>query len=260
MSEAPATSIPSKGLVVRGLKKSYGRRAILTHIDFDVQRGEVVAILGPNGAGKTSSFYIVCGLLRADGGQVLLDGQDITRLPMYQRARLGVGYLPQDASIFQGLSAEDNIRAILQLNGKTRTQQRDRLEGLLDEFNLQKVRTALAPALSGGERRRVEIARALASDPEFILLDEPFAGVDPLAVADIRTLVSKLKTYGIGILITDHNVREALEVVDRAFIIYDGTILKAGTPHEIVRDPAVQQHYLGDSMRRSVHLSDDAGR
>lgn len=249
--------LPSKGLVARGLKKSYGKRAILTHIDFDVQRGEVVAILGPNGAGKTTSFYMVCGLVRADGGQVLLDGQDITRLPMYQRARLGVGYLPQDASIFRGLSAEENIRAILELSGKSRSQQKERLEELLDEFNLQKVRTAPAPALSGGERRRVEIARALASDPEFILLDEPFAGVDPIAVADIRTLVAKLKTYGIGVLITDHNVRETLEAVDRAFIIYDGTILKAGTPREIIQDPAVQQHYLGDSMKRSVHLNEE---
>lgn len=246
-----------QGLVARGLQKAYGRRTILSHVDFDVQRGEVVAILGPNGAGKTTSFYMVCGLVRADGGQVLLDGRDITRLPMYQRAKLGVGYLPQDSSIFRGLSAEQNILAILQLTNKTRAQQNDRLEELLDEFSLQNVRKAPAPALSGGERRRVEIARALASDPEFILLDEPFAGVDPIAVADIRALVAKLKTYGIGVLITDHNVRETLEVVDRAFIIYDGTILKAGTPREIIMDPAVQQHYLGDSMKRSVHLIDE---
>ena len=249
--------IPQTGLVARGLKKVYGRRTILTHVDFDVQRGEVVAILGPNGAGKTTSFYMVCGLVKADGGQVLLDGQEITRLPMYQRAKRGVGYLPQDASIFRGLTAEQNIRAILQLGPKTAQQQRERLEELIADFSLEKVRHAPAPALSGGERRRVEIARALASDPEFILLDEPFAGVDPIAVADIRTLVAKLKTYGIGVLITDHNVRETLEVVDRAFIIYDGTILKAGTPREIILDPAVQQHYLGDSMKRSVHMMNE---
>lgn len=255
---SPHQDTPVKsGLIARGLQKAYGRRTILSHVDFDVQRGEVVAILGPNGAGKTTSFYMVCGLVKADGGEVLLDGQDITFLPMYQRAKLGIGYLPQDSSIFRGLTAEQNIRAILQLTGRSRQQQRDRLEELLDEFGLQRVRQAPAPALSGGERRRVEIARALASDPEFILLDEPFAGVDPIAVADIRGLVSKLKTYGIGVLITDHNVRETLEVVDRAFIIYDGTILKAGTPREIIQDPAVQQHYLGDSMKRSVHLSSD---
>ena len=231
---------------------------VLSRVDFDVQRGEVVAVLGPNGAGKTTCFYMVCGLVPADGGQVLLDGQDITRLPMYLRAKFGVGYLPQDASIFRGLTAEQNIRAILQLGRKSRADQHRRLEQLLDEFGLQKVRSVPAPALSGGERRRVEIARALASDPEFILLDEPFAGVDPIAVADIRALVAKLKIYNMGVLITDHNVRETLEVVDRAFIIYDGTILKAGTPREIIQDPAVQQHYLGDSMKRSVHLDPEA--
>ena len=247
---------PATGLVAQGLKKSYGRRTVLSHIDFDVQRGEVVAILGPNGAGKTTSFYMMCGLVKADAGTVTMDGQEITKLPMYMRARLGIGYLPQDSSIFRGLNAEQNISAILQLTGKPRAEQRQRLEQLLDEFGLQRVRKAPAPALSGGERRRVEVARALASDPSYILLDEPFAGVDPIAVADIRALVTKLKTYGIGVLITDHNVRETLEMVDRAFIIYDGTILKSGTPKEIIRDPAVRQHYLGDSMKRSIHMDD----
>ena len=247
---------PATGLVAQGLKKSYGRRTVLSHIDFDVQRGEVVAILGPNGAGKTTSFYMMCGLVKADAGTVTMDGQEITKLPMYMRARLGIGYLPQDSSIFRGLNAEQNISAILQLTGKPRAEQRQRLEQLLDEFGLQRVRKAPAPALSGGERRRVEVARALASDPSYILLDEPFAGVDPIAVADIRALVTKLKTYGIGVLITDHNVRETLEMVNRAFIIYDGTILKSGTPKEIIRDPAVRQHYLGDSMKRSIHMDD----
>ncbi len=254
MTTHPSSS--ATGLVAQGLKKSYGRRAVLSQIDFDVQRGEVVAILGPNGAGKTTSFYMMCGLVKADAGTVTMDGQDITKLPMYMRARLGIGYLPQDSSIFRGLNAEQNISAILQLTGKSRAAQKQRLEQLLDEFGLQRVRKAPAPALSGGERRRVEVARALASEPSYILLDEPFAGVDPIAVADIRALVTKLKTYGIGVLITDHNVRETLEMVDRAFIIYDGTILKAGTPKEIIRDPAVRQHYLGDSMKRSIHLDD----
>lgn len=244
-------------LLAVGLKKSYGRRTVLSRVDFDVRCGEVVAILGPNGAGKTTSFYMMCGLVRPDAGQVILDGQDITRLPMYARARLGIGYLPQDSSIFRGLTAEKNISAVLELGPKSRKAQKARLEQLINEFGLEKVRHAPAPALSGGERRRVEIARALASDPKFILLDEPFAGVDPIAVSDIRTLVKKLKTYGIGVLITDHNVRETLEVVDRAFIIYDGKILKSGTPKEIIQDPAVQQHYLGDSMKRSIHLARD---
>jgi len=247
---------PRNGLVAQGLRKSYGRRAVLSKVDFDVQRGEVVAILGPNGAGKTTSFYMMCGLTKADSGRVIMDGKDITKLPMYIRARMGIGYLPQDSSIFRGLNAEQNISSILQLGNKTKKEQRERLEQLLDDFGLQRVRKAPAPALSGGERRRVEVARALASDPSYILLDEPFAGVDPIAVADIRALVSKLKTYGIGVLITDHNVRETLEIVDRAFIIYDGTILKSGSAKEIIEDPAVQQHYLGDSMKRSSHLND----
>lgn len=240
---------PGEGvLLASGIAKSFGKRQILKDIQLSVRKGEVVGLLGPNGAGKTTSFYIVCGLLRPDAGKISIDGRDITNLPVYRRARLGLGYLPQEASIFRGMNVEKNIMSILQTQYRSRRKRYQKLEELLNDFSIQHIRKSPALALSGGERRRVEIARALAANPKFILLDEPFAGVDPIAVGDIRNLVSQLKNRGIGVLITDHNVRDTLSVVDKAFIIFEGQVLKQGTPTEIVADDRVRRVYLGDNF------------
>jgi len=239
----------SDGLVAHGLAKSYSRRPVVAGVSLTVRRGEAVGLLGPNGAGKTTVFYMITGLIPADRGTIALDGVDITHLPMYQRARRGVGYLPQEASIFRGLSVEDNIRAVLELTLSDRARRERKLSELLDEFHISHLRTAPAVALSGGERRRVEIARALAAGPRFMLLDEPFAGIDPIAISDIRQLVRQLTSRGIGVLITDHNVRETLELIDRALIIHEGRVLMEGTPHEIVDNPDVRRYYLGESFR-----------
>jgi len=239
----------SGGLSIVNLRKSYKRRPVIRDVSLHLNRGEVVALLGPNGSGKTTTFYAIAGLVTPEGGQVLIDGRDVTTLPMYRRARLGIGYLPQEVSIFRGLSVEDNILAVLEISISDRHKQRERLEELLSEFSITHLRRAPALALSGGERRRVEIARCLAADPKYLLLDEPFAGVDPIAVGEIRHLVQDLKSRGIGVLITDHNVRETLEIVDRAYILHDGTVLKHGTTDEIVRDEMVRRVYLGENFR-----------
>ncbi len=238
----------SVGLKVRGLRKSYKRRPVIRDVSLELGRGEAVALLGPNGSGKTTCFYAIAGLVTPEGGVVQIDGRDATLLPMYRRAKLGIGYLPQEMSIFRGLSVEDNILAILEITVKERRKRRDRLETLLSEFSIEHLRRAPALALSGGERRRVEIARCLAADPKYLLLDEPFAGVDPIAVGEIRGLVADLKTRGIGVLITDHNVRETLEIVDRAYILHDGTVLMSGTADEVVQDENVRRVYLGQSF------------
>ncbi|WP_425100752.1 LPS export ABC transporter ATP-binding protein [Tropicibacter sp. S64] len=241
----------SSGLKVTHLRKSYRKRVVIRDVTMTLDRGEVVALLGPNGSGKTTSFYAIAGLVNPDAGQVLIDGRDATYLPMYRRARLGIGYLPQEMSIFRGLSVEDNIAAVLDISEKDRLRRRERLEELLGEFSIEHLRRAPALALSGGERRRVEIARCLAADPKYLLLDEPFAGVDPISVGDIRHLVADLKKRGIGVLITDHNVRETLEIVDRAYILHDGHVLMSGTPEDVVRNENVRRVYLGDSFRMS---------
>lgn len=238
----------SKGLVAQHLKKSYKKRPVLHDVSMSVGRGEAVALLGPNGAGKTTSFYIMTGLIGADSGLITLDGQDITTLPMYRRARLGIGYLPQESSIFRGLNVEDNIRAVLQTQSLNQEDQGHLLEQLLAEFSIGHLRRTPAMALSGGERRRVEIARALACRPQFMLLDEPLAGIDPIAVSDIRDLIKHLKTRGIGVLITDHNVRDCLEIVDRAYILHDGKVLMEGTPADIVASESVRRVYLGEGF------------
>jgi lipopolysaccharide export system ATP-binding protein len=237
------------GLQVRNLRKSYKKRPVIRDVSIDLRRGEVVALLGPNGSGKTTCFYSIAGLVTPEGGQVLIDGKDVTTLPMYRRARLGIGYLPQEVSIFRGLSVEDNILAVLEISVSDRHKRRERLEELLSEFSITHLRRTPALALSGGERRRVEIARCLAADPKYLLLDEPFAGVDPIAVAEIRHLVHDLKSRGIGVLITDHNVRETLEIVDRAYILHDGKVLMSGTTDEVVRDETVRRVYLGENFR-----------
>lgn len=244
-----ALDTPNTGLVAENLQKSIRRRNILKDISFAVRRGEVVALLGPNGAGKTTSFYAVTGLTEVDAGKVTIDGENVTDLPVYRRARLGLGYLPQESSIFRGMTVEENITSILQARHKDSRHVRARLESLLEEFGLTKLRHSPAPALSGGERRRVEIARALAANPAYILLDEPFAGVDPIAIADIRTLVTDLKDRGLGVLITDHNVRETLSLVDRAYIIYEGKVIMEGTPEQIVENQEVRRVYLGEDFR-----------
>jgi lipopolysaccharide export system ATP-binding protein len=241
----------SAGLAVRSLRKSYKRRPVIRDVSMHLNRGEVVALLGPNGSGKTTCFYAIAGLVTPEGGEVLIDGRDVTVLPMYRRARLGIGYLPQEVSIFRGLSVEDNILAVLEITHSDRHKQRERLEELLSEFSITHLRRAPALALSGGERRRVEIARCLAADPKYLLLDEPFAGVDPIAVGEIRSLVQDLKARGIGVLITDHNVRETLEIVDRAYILHDGKVLMSGTTDEVVRDEMVRRVYLGQNFRIS---------
>jgi len=237
------------GLHVRHLRKSYKRRLVIRDVSMTLNRGEVVALLGPNGSGKTTCFYAIAGLVTPEGGQVLIDGRDVTALPMYRRARMGIGYLPQEVSIFRGLSVEDNILAVLEIVVADSHKRRERLEELLSEFSITHLRRAPALALSGGERRRVEIARCLAAEPKFLLLDEPFAGVDPIAVGEIRHLVADLKRRGIGVLITDHNVRETLEIVDRAYILHDGKVLMNGTADEVVRDEMVRRVYLGENFR-----------
>ncbi|NUT01124.1 MAG: LPS export ABC transporter ATP-binding protein [Sphingomonas sp.] len=236
------------GLEVRSIAKAYDRRAVLHDVSLDVHRGEVVGLLGPNGAGKTTCFYSVMGLVKPDSGRIFLDGDDITELPMYRRAILGLGYLPQETSIFRGLTVEQNIMAVLEVAEPDGQARRERLEQLLGEFGLTHLRESAAMALSGGERRRCEIARALAADPSIMLLDEPFAGIDPISIADIRELVRELKKRDIGVLITDHNVRETLDIVDRACIIYDGQVLFAGTPQALVADHEVRRLYLGESF------------
>jgi lipopolysaccharide export system ATP-binding protein len=238
-----------QGLMVRSLSKAYRRRPVLRDVSLHLHRGEVVGLLGPNGAGKTTSFYAIAGLIPPDSGTVAVDGRDVTWLPMYRRAKLGIGYLPQEASIFRGLTVADNIRAILEVAIRDREKRREMLDELLAEFSITHLRRTPAVALSGGERRRVEIARCLAAQPKYVLLDEPFAGVDPLAVADIRKLVRQLTERGIGVLITDHNVRETLEIIDRAYILHDGTVLMSGSPEQVVRDDNVRRVYLGDSFR-----------
>lgn len=239
------------GLRVTSLRKSYKKRMVIRDFSMEVSRGEVVALLGPNGSGKTTTFYMIAGLVYPDGGQVLVDGRDISTLPMYRRARLGIGYLPQEMSIFRGLSVEDNINAVLEIAEKDRHKRRERLEELLSDFSIEHLRRAPALALSGGERRRVEIARCLAANPKYLLLDEPFAGVDPISVGDIRHLVADLKKRGIGVLITDHNVRETLEIVDRAYILHDGKVLMSGTPEDVVQNENVRRVYLGADFKIS---------
>ncbi|MFT0860483.1 LPS export ABC transporter ATP-binding protein [Ancylobacter sp. G4_0304] len=244
------THISGEGILsATGLMKTYGQRTVVRQAGLNVRRGEAVGLLGPNGAGKTTMFYMITGLVRADAGRIELDGHDVTHLPMYRRARLGVGYLPQEASIFRGLSVENNIRAVLEAVEPSRKQREKELDGLLEEFRVTHVRKSPSIALSGGERRRVEIARALASRPTFMLLDEPFAGIDPIAVGDIQTLVRHLTQRGIGVLITDHNVRETLGLIDRAYIIHSGQVLMEGSPDEIVASPDVRRLYLGEEFR-----------
>lgn len=247
--ETVATSVPpASGLAVVSIAKSYDKRVVLSDVSLTVGRGEVVGLLGPNGAGKTTCFYSVMGLVKPDAGRIMLDGNDITPLPMYRRAILGLGYLPQETSIFRGLSVAKNISAVLELSEPDKAAREGKLEKLLDEFGLTRLRDAPAMALSGGERRRAEIARALAADPSIMLLDEPFAGIDPISIADIRDLVKELKTRNIGVLITDHNVRETLDIVDRASIIYDGRVLFAGSPEDLVADANVRRLYLGEGF------------
>lgn len=239
------------GLKIESLRKSYRKRLVISDVSMHLHRGEVVALLGPNGSGKTTCFYSIAGLVTPEGGRVSIDGRDVTRLPMYRRARLGIGYLPQETSIFRGMNVEDNILAVLELSMKDRVRRFERLEELLNEFSIEHLRRSPALALSGGQRRRVEIARCLAANPKYLLLDEPFAGVDPIAVGEIRNLVSDLKKRGLGVLITDHNVRETLDIVDRAYILHDGVVLRSGTAKEIVEDENVRRVYLGENFRLS---------
>ncbi|GBR07577.1 LPS export ABC transporter ATP-binding protein [Gluconobacter frateurii] len=249
MTETPSTaSVLQTGLVASGIGKTYKKRAVVKNVSLQVQRGEAVGLLGPNGAGKTTSFYMIVGLVQPDTGSITLDGADITQLPMYRRARLGVGYLPQEASIFRGLNVEQNIMAALEVIESDPEKRETMLNGLLAEFGITHLRRSPSLALSGGERRRLEIARALASQPNYILLDEPLAGIDPIAVGEIRDLVSHLKDRGIGVLITDHNVRETLEVIDRAYIMHGGQVLMEGTPEAIVANEDVRRVYLGENF------------
>lgn len=251
MDAAPSLTLTegSVGLKVVNLRKSYRRRPVIRDVSLELGRGEVVALLGPNGSGKTTCFYSIAGLVTAEGGQVIVDGRDVSALPMYRRAQLGIGYLPQEMSIFRGLNVEDNILAILEITEPDRKARRERLEQLLSEFSIEHLRRAPALALSGGERRRAEIARCLAAGPKYVLLDEPFAGVDPIAVGEIRHLVADLKNRGIGVLITDHNVQETLQIVDRAYILHDGHVLMSGTTDEVVKDENVRRVYLGANFR-----------
>ncbi|MEM7619474.1 MAG: LPS export ABC transporter ATP-binding protein [Pseudomonadota bacterium] len=235
-------------LSVHGLEKSFKNRLVVRGVSLNVARGEAVGLFGPNGAGKTTVFYMITGLIPPDNGKILIDGRNITQFPMYRRARLGIGYLPQESSIFRGLSVEQNIMAILELTERKKKIRKERMESLLEEFGLQHVRKSPAIALSGGERRRVEIARALASNPSYILLDEPFAGIDPKTVAEIAMLIRHLLNRGIGVLITEHDVRSALEITNRAYIIHDGQVLMEGTPEEVINNPEVRQYYLGNEF------------
>ena len=239
----------SAGLKVLNLRKSYKSKPVLRDINLTLSRGEVVALLGPNGAGKTTCFYSIAGLINPDSGNIQIDGKDVTNLPMYRRAQMGIGYLPQEASIFRGLTVESNLNAVLEISIKDHSERRTQLDSLLAEFSITHIRQASAISLSGGERRRVEIARCLAIKPKYILLDEPFAGVDPIAVNDIRSLVSHLKDRDIGVLITDHNVRETLQIVDRAYILHDGKVIMNGSPSDVIHDSTVRQVYLGDNFR-----------
>ncbi len=243
---AAASSAERDGLFVDGVGKSFGPRPVVKSVTLRLKRGEVAGLLGPNGAGKTTCFYMVTGLIPVDYGTIYLDGQDVTAQPMYQRARMGIGYLPQEASIFRGMTAGQNVQAVVELHERDGGKVRARTKALLDELHIGHLANSPAAALSGGERRRVEIARALASDPSFMLLDEPFAGIDPLAIADIQDVIAYLKARGIGILITDHNVRETLDLVDRASIIHSGEVLFEGTPEEVRADPETRRVYLGD--------------
>ena len=241
-------------LYCTNLIKKYGKRTVVKGVSFDVQQGEIVGLLGPNGAGKTTSFYMITGLIKPNGGQIFLDDEEITDLPMYKRSQKGLGYLAQEASVFRKLSVEDNIMSVMELSDLTKEERQERLESLIAEFRLEKVRKSYGIQLSGGERRRCEIARALAVDPKFILLDEPFAGVDPIAVEDIQHIIAKLKTKNIGIIITDHNVHETLAITDRAYLLYDGNILESGTPEQLASNPEVRKRYLGQNfeLRKAV--------
>ena len=239
-------------LIVQGVKKSFKKRMVVKGVSINLRPGESVGLLGPNGAGKTTVFYMITGLIKPDEGRVTIDGYDVSKLPMYRRARLGIGYLPQEASIFRGLSVEDNIMAVLEVTEPSKKERKRRLDELLEEFKIARLRKSPSIALSGGERRRCEIARALACRPAYMLLDEPFAGIDPLAINDIRTLVRHLTDRGIGVLITDHNVRETLDLIDRAYIIYDGQVLTEGTPAEVVNNEDVKRVYLGDMFTREA--------
>ena len=238
----------------RDLVKKYGKRTVVKGVSFDCNQGEIVGLLGPNGAGKTTSFYMITGLIKPNGGQIFLDDEDITELPMYKRSQKGLGYLAQEASVFRKMSVEDNIMSVMELSHFSKEERRERLENLIAEFRLEKVRKSYGIQLSGGERRRCEIARALAIDPKFILLDEPFAGVDPIAVEDIQHIMAKLKTKNIGIVITDHNVHETLAITDRAYLLYDGNILESGTPEQLANNPEVRKRYLGQNfeLRKAV--------
>lgn len=253
----PARGVPyfySVRIHTENLVKRYGKRTVVNHVSFEVSQGEIVGLLGPNGAGKTTSFYQVVGLVKPDEGRVFLDGLDITKLPMYKRAQLGIGYLPQEASVFRKLTVEDNIGAVLEMTKLTRAEQLYKRDALLEEFRLTHVRKSNGDVLSGGERRRTEIARALSVDPKFILLDEPFAGIDPIAVEDIQIIVARLKFKNIGILITDHNVQETLSITDRAYLLFEGKILKAGTAEDLASDEQVRKVYLGQQfeLKRKV--------
>jgi lipopolysaccharide export system ATP-binding protein len=238
------------------LEKIYGRRTVVKGVSLEVNQGEIVGLLGPNGAGKTTTFYMVVGFIKPNEGRVFLDNEDITELPMYKRAKNGIGYLPQEPSVFRKLSVEDNIMAVLEMMPLNKREQKQRLEALIDEFGLEKVRKSRGDTLSGGERRRTEIARALATDPKFILLDEPFAGIDPIAVEDIQYIVAKLKTKNIGILITDHNVQETLSITDRAYLMFEGSILKTGTAEELAADEMVRKVYLGKNFELRKKIID----
>ncbi len=241
-------------LYCKNLIKKYGIRTVVKGVSMEVEQGEIVGLLGPNGAGKTTSFYMITGLIKPNGGQIFLDDEEITDLPMYMRAQKGLGYLAQEASVFRKLSVEDNIMSVMELSDLTKAQRKERLEQLIEEFSLQKVRKSYGIQLSGGERRRCEIARSLAIDPKFILLDEPFAGVDPIAVEDIQHIIAKLKTKNIGIIITDHNVHETLAITDRAYLLYEGSILESGTPEVLANNEEVRKRYLGQNfeLRKAV--------
>ncbi len=249
MSDASVNESNGRGLGCEGLVKVYGKRHVVSDVSINVKRGEVVGLLGPNGAGKTTSFYMITGMIKPDDGEVYLDGHDITNLPMYRRARKGIGYLPQEASIFRKLTVEDNLKAILETLKISKAERKERLESLLQELNVTHLRKSYGYQLSGGERRRVEVTRSLVTEPSFMLLDEPFAGIDPIAVADLQGIVTKLRERGLGVLITDHNVRETLSITDRAYIMYEGSIKRSGTADDLASDPEVREIYLGEAFR-----------